>query len=111
MENKIGVNLLLDHYGGLLTPKQQEICRYYYRDDLSCQEIAEIEKISRAAVYDTIKRCRDDLKHYEDVLKIQHTSQKRMQYYHKIKDLSKDEQVEILVDKCIDTETEGGSYE
>ena len=57
MLDKIQMNTLLDFYGGLLTPKQQEICRFYYREDLSLTEIAELQQVSRAAVHDSIKGC------------------------------------------------------
>ena len=56
MSDKIRVNTLLDFYGALLTPRQQEICRCYYREDLSMTEIAEIESISRSAVSDNAFR-------------------------------------------------------
>lgn len=111
MENKIAVNALLDCYGGLLTEKQQEICRYYYRDDLSYQEIAEITGTSRSAVFDVVKRCRQDLKHYEDILKIHALSEKRMNLYKKMLSLSADEEMNRLIDECMNTENEGGEYE
>lgn len=48
--------LLIDFYGPLLTPRQQELLRAYYLDDLSLGEIAEGEQVSRQAVHDQIKR-------------------------------------------------------
>ena len=64
MSDKIRVNTLLDYYGGLLTPRQQLICRYYFREDFSLQEISELESISRAAVSDTVRKCEDELERY-----------------------------------------------
>ena len=56
MDDRIRMNLCLDFYEELLTGKQQRICDYYFRNDLSLQEIAEMENVSRAAVHDMIKR-------------------------------------------------------
>ena len=111
MENKIEVNALLDCYGGLLTEKQQEICRYYYRDDLSYQEIAGITGTSRSAVYDIVKRCRQDLRHYEEILQIHALSEKRMNLYQQMRSLSTDSELNRLIDECENTENEGGDYE
>ena len=66
--NKIEGNLLLDHYGTLLTSHQLEILNEYYLEDLSMQEIAEIHDISKSAVSDIIKRSYEQLLGYEDRL-------------------------------------------
>lgn len=50
------VNMLFDIYGPLLTERQQEVLRLYFRDDLSMGEIGAELKISRQAVYDIIRR-------------------------------------------------------
>ncbi len=57
--------LLYDFYGKLLTPKQQEVMRLYYEEDLSLGEIAEELKITRQAVYDILKRSEQALEKYE----------------------------------------------
>ncbi|HHW41442.1 MAG TPA: YlxM family DNA-binding protein [Syntrophomonadaceae bacterium] len=57
--------LLYDFYGKLLTPKQQEVVRLYYEEDLSLGEIAEELKITRQAVYDILKRSEQALEKYE----------------------------------------------
>ncbi|HHX07550.1 MAG TPA: HTH domain-containing protein [Erysipelothrix sp.] len=49
-------NELLDLYGELLTARQTEVMELYYHEDLSYQEIADELSISKAAVYDIIKR-------------------------------------------------------
>ena len=64
LEKKQRVNLLMDCYGDLLTEKQQTYLDYYYHDDYSLSEIAEIlnttpEKIEDAI--NTISICYQEL--------------------------------------------------
>lgn len=49
-------NELLDLYGELLTKRQIEVMQLYYHEDWTYQEIADELSISKAAVYDIIKR-------------------------------------------------------
>lgn len=107
MENKIYLNSLLDFYGRLLTENQQKICHYYYREDLSLQEIAEIENTSRSAVYDTVKRCRTDLVTYEEKLHLFQSYQTRRQLYEQIRSHGDDE-TSRLIDACINSEIDEG---
>ncbi len=46
--------LLLDIYGGLLTPRQRSLITMHLEEDLSLGEIAELEGISRQGVRDCI---------------------------------------------------------
>ena len=103
-------NRLYDFYGVLLTNRQQNIFTLYYQEDLSLMEIAENEGISRAAVSDTLRHCRDELIGYEDQLHLLSSFEKRMQYYEQIRKLSSKE-VSKLLDACINTEIEGGKNE
>ena len=105
MENKFRINGLLDCYENLLTEKQKNICSYYYREDLSLQEISEIEGVTRSAVYDTIKRCRKELETYEEKLHMYESMQKRMKLYEEIMSIC-DDSVKVLINQCIDTENE-----
>lgn len=105
MLNKIRVNELLDSYEDLLTDKQKILCRYYYREDLSLQEIAELEKISRAAVYDTIRRSRDELHRYEDILHLCQLGERRNRLYQKLRSHC-DSEGKKLLEQAIDMEGE-----
>lgn len=67
-EKTLHVNQLYDAYGELLTKRQQEVFKYYYHEDLSYQEIADILEISRSGVYDTLKRTVDFLEETEKKL-------------------------------------------
>ncbi len=62
--------LLLDFYAPLLTPRQQEVARLYYEENLSRGEIAEILDISRQAVHDLLKRAEKALAGYEERLQL-----------------------------------------
>lgn len=110
-DDKFMMNSLLDFYGMLLTEKQLEICTYYYFDDLSLQEISENMSISRAAVYDSIRRSRDELMKYEEKLGLVKNYESRIKLYDKIKLLTDDQRIHDLLDQCLNTESEGGLYE
>ena len=56
MEKTLRMSLLFDFYGALLTERQQDVFQLYFGDDLSLGEIAEELRISRQAVYDTLRR-------------------------------------------------------
>ncbi|MDR0934803.1 MAG: hypothetical protein LBM03_00650 [Erysipelotrichaceae bacterium] len=66
----IKINELLDLYGELLSNKQKEIMTDYFKYNLSFGEIAENNKISRAAVADTITKSVKKLNNYEKMLQI-----------------------------------------
>jgi predicted DNA-binding protein YlxM (UPF0122 family) len=66
MEKLARMAVLLDMYGGLLTPKQRDVMDLYYNYDLSLAEIAEQYGISRQGVHDLIRRAEqtlDDAEH------------------------------------------------
>lgn len=62
------IAVLLDFYGGMLTEKQRDVIDLYYNEDLSLGEIAQIEKITRQGVRDSIKRGEEFLCELEEKL-------------------------------------------
>ncbi len=90
------INDLLDVYKELLTIKQQEIMDMYFLYDLSLAEIAEECKISRAAVFDMIKRTTKTLENYEEKI---HWLSKRNQIIEIIQDL--DENVKKKIEEIL----------
>ena len=69
MDKLIYFNKLFDIYKDLFTDNQKEIYRLYYEENLSLQEIADINKVSRSFISKTINQVSDKLEYYEGVLK------------------------------------------
>ncbi|MDD4767272.1 MAG: YlxM family DNA-binding protein [Desulfotomaculaceae bacterium] len=62
------MNMLFDFYGVLLTERQKDYMDLYYCQNLSLGEIAAEFKVTRQAVYDTLKRAEQLLSQYEEKL-------------------------------------------
>ncbi len=84
-EKTIEINMLLDFYGNLLTDKQIDYMKLYFNDDLSLQEIASINQVSRNAVYDNIQRTIKQLESYEDKLQLMSKFSKRQEIFNEMK--------------------------
>ena len=65
MAKDLEMGYLLDFYGEVLTPKQREMLRQYYYDDLSLSEIGENFGITRQGARDAIKHGETTLKELE----------------------------------------------
>ena len=89
--SRFEISLLLDLYGTLLTDKQKDIMDIYYNDDLSLSEIAELNKTSRQAIHDLIKRCYKQLLSYESKLNLLQKSTKRKEVIINFLDTVKEE--------------------
>ena len=61
---------LFDYYGDLFTDKQKEYFIDYYFNNLTFQEIAENNNISRNAVHKNIKDMKEKLDYYESKLNL-----------------------------------------
>ena len=62
--------LLLDAYGGLLTDRKRELLEYYYNDDLSLSEIAELTGLTRQGARDGIRKAEEELRGLEEKLSV-----------------------------------------
>ena len=62
--------LLLDAYGVLLTERKRELLEYYYDDDLSLSEIAELTGLTRQGARDGIRKAEEELRAFEDKLSL-----------------------------------------
>lgn len=78
LEKKQRVNLLMDCYEDLLTEKQRTYLDYYYHQDFSLSEIAEILEVSRNAVFDNLKKAVHSLEKYEEKLGLLQKHQERL---------------------------------
>jgi len=70
MKELIRITMLLDHYGTLLTEKQNQILKMYYEEDYSLAEIAYNYNITRQAAFDAIKKGEAVLNKYEQALNL-----------------------------------------
>ncbi len=70
MDKILQNTLLFDYYGSLLTDKQYETFEMYFSEDLTLQEIANIQNTSKQAVSDLLKRTHKNLVDIEEKLKL-----------------------------------------
>ncbi len=70
IDDIVRLNSLFDLYQSLLTDKQQDYFKYYFREDYSLSEIADIMKVSRNAVHLQIKKISSYLEDYEQKLEL-----------------------------------------
>ncbi|MDD4408030.1 MAG: hypothetical protein PHX19_03165 [Bacilli bacterium] len=70
MENVIYYTYLFDYYKELLTLTQKTYFEDYYFNNLSLQEIADNNKISKNAISKTIKEVLNKLDYFEKKLKL-----------------------------------------
>ena len=95
MDN-IYISFLYDYYGVLLTEKQQEYFEDYYFNNLTLQEIADNNNVSKNAIHKSIKDINTKLEYYEEKLNLYENSKKVKEL---IKDIDKEmkEQIEELI--------------
>jgi predicted DNA-binding protein YlxM (UPF0122 family) len=96
--NKYKEQLLFDFYGELLSKKLKKTLSYYYNDDYSATEIADVMHLTRQGAYDAIRRGREQLRQYEDKLKLVERFEKTQRLISKIENellkLKEDKQVQ-----------------
>ena len=84
MEEREQIIELYELYKGLLTEKQKTYFENYYYEDLSLNEIADNNKVSRSLVSKIINNTIKKLNHYEEVLNINHKEKKLKNILNKI---------------------------
>lgn len=70
MEERDYLITLFEYYKNLLTSKQQEYFIDYYYDNLTMEEIAINDNVSKNAISKQIKIIKEKLNYYEDKLKL-----------------------------------------
>ncbi len=96
LEKTKRVNDLIDLYGILLTGNQLNILELYYMEDLTLKEISEELKISRNAVFDSLKRSLSILEEYESKLHLVKKDELKNQLLNKFDKLSKEEIKDLI---------------
>ena len=97
MEDRFYLNVLYDYYGELLTDKQKEYFEDYYRENLTLQEIAENNNVSRNAIHKQIKEVGNKLYFYENILKIYKKNKGIEECIDKIKDKEIKEEIKRII--------------
>ena len=64
-EKDMHLSLLMDTYGALLSERKRELMSYYYDEDYSLAEIAEITGISRQGIRDSVKKARQSSENWK----------------------------------------------
>ena len=72
MEERIYLNNLYDYYKNLLTPKQRTYFEDYYFDNLTMEEIAINNGVSKNAISKSLMEIEKKLMEYEDILHLYH---------------------------------------
>ena len=67
-EKDLSLTILFDIYGGLLSANEKDAFEYYYCDDLSLSDTAEMMKMTRQGVRDNIVRAEKLLRDCEEKL-------------------------------------------
>lgn len=68
VREKVEEQILFDFYGELLSERLKLVLSYYYNEDCSVSEIAELTQMTRQGASDALRRGRRQLKVYEEKL-------------------------------------------
>lgn len=101
MRDIVGIGLLIDFYGELLTQRQRYCMKEHYENDLSLAEIAEDLQISRQAVHDNLQRALWLLEDYEAKLHLVAEYHERMAVIAQLRKLIPQELLECGIDEWI----------
>jgi len=93
MEN-IYISALYDYYGELFTDKQKEYFEDYYFNNLTLQEIADNNNVSKNAIHKSLKDIVSKLEYYEEKLNLYKNNKK-------IKDIIKDKEILKEIEELI----------
>lgn len=92
----VRLSILFDYYGDLLTDKQKEFFEDYYFSNLTLQEIADNNNISRNAVHKTLNVINEKLEYYESVLKLYEKADKIKEIIKDLDDDTKNSIIELI---------------
>ncbi len=69
-EKDMTIPLLVDLYGQVLSERKRELLDYYYNEDYSLAEIAEITGISRQGIRESVKKSEAELRELDASLQL-----------------------------------------
>ena len=98
LDKFVEINQLYRFYYPLLTEKQQNIIAYYYHDNYSISEIAELENVSRNAVHDQLKRTVSKLYNFENRLGLLRKFKARQDIIQKLKERCTEAENRLLLE-------------
>ena len=87
---------LFELYQGLLTDKQRETFSSHYYYDLSLSEIAEPDGNTRQSVYAAVKKVKEKLDEYENILHLNEKNQKLIDVAALLNETDKESAVKIM---------------
>ena len=91
MEDRVYIISLYDYYGNLLTEKQKNYFEDYYFDNLTMEEIAENDNVSKNAISKQLINIKEKLNYYENILNLYSNKSK-------IKELLDEETLNRIID-------------
>lgn len=89
MAKDLNIGVLLDFYGSLLPEKQRQVIDYYYNEDLSLSEIADLIGMTRQGVRDAIKRGEATLVDTEEKLRFEERFRRMSQQMERLKETAR----------------------
>ena len=98
MENRDYLIILYDYYGEILKEDSRKYFEDYYFDNLSLQEIAENNDISRNAVHKHIKSVEAKLVFYEEKLNLYRKEKTLKEKIKNIKDVNIRKEIEKIIE-------------
>ena len=106
-DKNLGISMLNQLYGKMLTEKQGEMLKAYYDFDCSLAEIADEYGISRQAVRDNIKRAEISLEEFESKFGLLATRERVIGKLAELKQLLQDKNLldEEIQNKLTEIET------
>ena len=96
MEKDLRYVELFELYQGLLTDKQRETFSSHYYYDLSLSEIAEPDGNTRQSVYAAVKKVKEKLDEYENILHLNEKNQKLIDVAALLNETDKESAVKIM---------------
>ena len=86
MDNREYITSLYEIYKELLNEKERNYFEYYYFEDYSMQEIADLYKVSKAYASKYLNKINDKIINYEKILKINDRNSKIIDLLKNVKD-------------------------